>query len=182
MKTKYFKNSRIILLLLSVLVSFSMQAQVGGWKAELCTDAENALAKMIEKTPKLQTYVDKAYGYVVFPKITKAALLVGGAGGKGIVYKEETTTGEATLSQASIGLQAGGQQYSEVIFFENKEAYNHFVNNKLKFDGQVSAVAITSGVSLDIAYKDGVAVFTMAEGGLMFEASVGGQHFKFKKK
>lgn len=168
--------------MLMVSASINLSAQIGGWKADLIEDSEKALAEMIEKSPKLQSFKDKSFGYAVFPKITKGAIGIGGAGGKGIVFKDSVTTGQSTLSQATIGFQLGGQQYSEVIFFENKEAYDNFTNEKVKFDGQASAVAITSGASADVAFKGGMAVFTMAKGGLMFEASIGGQHFSFKAK
>lgn len=169
------------IIIISILFSVSLQAQIGGWKPELEKDASKALNSMMEKAPKLKTFYDKAYGYAVFPKITKAGIGIGGAGGKGIVYKNHVAIGSSGMSQASIGLQLGGQQYSEVIFFENKEAFEHFTNENLKFDAQASAVAITEGASVDVAYKSGVAVFTQTKGGLMFEASLGGQHFTFNE-
>jgi len=182
MKTLSLINLKTIVFMLMVSASINLSAQIGGWKADLIEDSEKALAEMIEKSPKLQSFKDKSYGYAVFPKITKGAIGIGGAGGKGIVFKDSIPTGQSTLSQATIGFQLGGQQYSEVIFFENKDAYDNFTNEKVKFDGQASAVAITSGASVDVAFKGGMAVFTMAKGGLMFEASIGGQHFSFKAK
>lgn len=166
---------------LAFLLVFSLQAQVGGWNPELQTESQEALSGMIEKTPKLSTYKEKAYGYVVFPKVTKAGLGIGGAAGSGVVYQNHEAIGSSKLKQASIGLQAGGQQYSEVIFFENKKSFENFTKGKLKFDAQASAVAITAGASVDVAYQSGVAVFTHTLGGLMYEASIGGQHFTFKK-
>jgi lipid-binding SYLF domain-containing protein len=167
------------MLIISFLITIGLQAQGGGWKPELEKDANKALNEMMKRSPKLKTYYDKAYGYVVYPKVTKAGLGIGGAGGKGIVYKNHKAVASSSLKQASFGLQAGGQQYSEVIFFENEAAFNHFKNGNLKFDAQASAVAITEGASFDIAYKDGVAVFTNVKGGLMYEASIGGQHFTY---
>jgi lipid-binding SYLF domain-containing protein len=137
---------------------------------------------MINDNPKLQTFVDKAYGYVVFPRVTKAGVGIGGAAGTGIVFKNHVDVGSSKLKQASIGLQLGGEQYSEAIFFENKKGYDNFINGKLKFDAQASAVAITAGASIDAAYQDGVAVFTRTKGGLMYQASIGGQHFKYQPK
>ena len=134
---------------------------------------------MIQDAPKLQTYKDQAYGYAVYPKITKAGLVIGGAGGEGIVYKNHVITGSSKLGQGTFGLQAGGQQYSEVIFFENKDAYDRFTGGKFKFSGQASATAISEGASVDVAYQNGVAVFTRVKGGLMLEASIGGQKFSF---
>lgn len=138
--------------------------------------------KCQKKSQNWNRLKNKAYGYAVFPKITKAGIGIGGAAGRGVVYQDTTVIGSSKLKQASIGLQLGGQQYSEVIFFENKVAFDHFTNGNLKFDAQASAVAITAGASVDVAYKNGVAVFTQTIGGLMYEASIGGQHFTFKSK
>jgi lipid-binding SYLF domain-containing protein len=82
------------------------------------------------------------------------------------------------MTQVTVGLQAGGQKYAEVIFFENAQAYERFIGNKFEFAAQVSAVALKSGASADAKYRDGMMVFTQAIGGLMYEASVGGQKFK----
>jgi len=173
---------RLIVVVLFCICTSSMSAQVGGWNPELEEEAKAALKTMIEKNPKLKTFKTKAYGYAVFPKVTKAGIGIGGAAGNGVVYKNGEVVGSSKLKQASVGLQLGGQQYSEVIFFENKEAFEHFTNGNLKFDSQASAVALTEGASIDVAYKGGVAVFTRTKGGLMYEASIGGQHFKFKPK
>lgn len=177
-----FSKNTLSTIFLSLIFVFSIQAQIGGWNPELETEATNALSKMIENSPKLTSFKEKAYGYVVFPKVTKAGLGIGGAAGSGIVYQNHSVTGSSKLKQASIGLQAGGQQYSEVIFFENKTSYDNFIKGKLKFDAQASAVAVTEGASIDLAYQNGVAVFTHTLGGLMYEASIGGQHFSFKPK
>lgn len=172
---------RSIFTSLFFVASIFAWSQAGGWNPELESDAVAALGEMIEANPKLLKFKDKAYGYAVFPKVTKAGLGIGGAAGRGMVYEQDEIVGTAKLKQASIGLQAGGQQYMEVIFFEHEEALDHFKNNKLKFGAQASAVALDDGASLDAAYVDGVAVFTKTLGGLMVEASVGGQHFKFKE-
>ena len=137
---------------------------------------------MIEQTPKLETYKTKAYGYAVFPKVTKAGVGIGGAAGNGVVYENGEIVGTSKLKQASVGIQIGGQQYSEVIFFENQKSFKLFINGKLKFDAQASAVALSEGASIDVAYQGGVAVFTYTLGGLMAEASIGGQHFKYNSK
>lgn len=180
---KFESLSKMLLSMTLILFLAShLSAQVGGWKPDLVADSQKALEEMIEKQPKLQSYKDKAYGYAVFPRVTKGAVGVGGAGGKGVVFKNHVPMGQSTLKQATIGFQLGGQQYMEVIFLENEEAYNKFTNKKVKFDGQASAVAITVGGSVDVAFKDGLAVFTQTRGGLMYEASIGGQHFSFKPK
>jgi len=173
---------RFFMIILLTTFNLSLFAQVGAWNPELQKDASDAMQDMLEKSPKLQSFIDNAYGYAVFPKITKAGLGIGGAAGSGIVYEGGEAVGTSNLKQASFGLQAGGQQYSEVIFFENQKSFEHFTNGNLKFDAQASAVAITVGASLDVAYVKGVAVFTYTRGGLMYEASIGGQHFTYKKK
>jgi len=182
MKTVPRLFKKLLLPVLALAITNFSFAQIGGWNPELESESKEAMNSMIEKVPKLQSFHDKAYGYVVFPKITKAGLAIGGAGGKGIVYKNKEMIGGAKLVQASFGLQAGGQQYSEVIFFENKKSLDRFTNGNLKFGGQASAVAITDGASVDVAYQNGVAVFTQVKGGLMLEASIGGQHFKYEAK
>lgn len=165
---------------LCIFFAINLQAQGGGWKPELEKDSKAALNEMIQRSPKLKIFYEQAYAYVIYPKITKAGFIIGGAGGKGVVFKDHVAVGSSSLKQGSFGLQAGGQQYSEVIFFENKKAFEHFTNGNLKFDAQASAVAITEGASYDIAYKNSVAVFTNVSGGLMLEATIGGQHFTYK--
>jgi lipid-binding SYLF domain-containing protein len=180
MKSTNSPFRKLMFILFVLGLSLGTYAQVGAWNPELENESRQAMNDMIKDAPKLQSFYDAAYGMAVFPKITKAGLGIGGAGGKGIVYKNKEIIGSAKLRQASFGLQAGGQQYSEVIFFENKESLDRFTNGNLKFDAQASAVAITEGASVDVAYQNGVAVFTRVQGGLMFEASIGGQHFKYE--
>ena len=182
MKTVKLKKTQAIMTVLALIFSFTMSAQLGGWNPELINDSNQALKEMIEKTPKLESFYNESYGYVVFPEITKAGIGIGGAMGNGVVFKNHEILGSSKLKQASFGLQLGGQQYREIIFFENEESFQKFTNGKLKFDAQASAVAIKEGVSIDIAYQDGVAVFTATNKGLMYEASIGGQHFNFEVK
>ncbi len=171
---------RTLVLLVVGLVGIGLSAQVGGWNPEMEKEAKEALESMISSSTKLQTFKDQAYGYAIFPKVTKAGVGIGGAIGNGLVYKQGVLVGSSKLKQASVGLQLGGQQYSEVIFFKNKKAFQNFINEKLKFDAQASAVALTEGASIDAAYNDGVAVFTKTKGGLMYEASIGGQQFSYE--
>jgi lipid-binding SYLF domain-containing protein len=147
---------------------------------KLADDVHSGLKELVKGDPSLSSYFGSAYGYAVFPKITKAGLGIGGAGGEGLVFEQGKVIGKTTLMQATFGLQAGGQQYREVIFFENKAALDRFTNGKFKFSGTASAVALKNGVSADIAYQDGVAVITDPMGGVMAEASVGTQKFKYK--
>lgn len=107
---------------------------------------------------------------------------MGGAAGNGVAHEGGALVGFAKMSQLTIGFQAGGQAYSEVVFFETKEAFERFKENKVEMSAQVSAVAAAAGASANAKYVDGVAVFTRTKGGLMYEASVGGQQFKFTAK
>ncbi|NNL01382.1 MAG: hypothetical protein HKP39_03830 [Eudoraea sp.] len=179
MKTSHSLKISTFTFFLSLIISSTAYAQVG-WNPELEKECNEAISGMKNDAPKLETYFSKAYGYAIFPKITKAGLGIGGAGGKGLVYKGNSVTGESKLGQASFGLQAGGQQFSELIFFEDKDAYERFTGGKFKFGAQASAVAISEGGAAVAAYQDGVAIFTHVKGGLMYEASIGGQKFTFE--
>jgi lipid-binding SYLF domain-containing protein len=143
------------------------------------SDAARVIAKFKEKDPGLAKVFDQSAGYVVFPTVAKGGFGIGGARGKGYVYQRGRLIGNSTLTQLTIGLQAGGQAYSEVIFLKDDAALQNFERGKLKLDAQASAIALTERVSADLAYRNGVAIVTMAEGGLMYEASVGGQKLSF---
>ncbi len=147
---------------------------------KLQNEVKDAMTELVDGNPELESHFHKSYGFAVFPKITKGGLGIGGAGGKGLVFDNKSVIGESRLAQATFGLQAGGQQYMEVIFFEDQPALDRFTSGKVKFSGQASAVALKDGASVDIDYQDGVAIFTKTIGGLMAEASVGGQSFKYK--
>jgi lipid-binding SYLF domain-containing protein len=121
----------------------------------------------------------EAYGYAVFPSVGKGGIGIGAARGKGYVYERGRLVGRSTLTQVTIGFQLGGQSYSEVVFFNDRAALDDFKLGHTKLDGQVSAIALTARASGDLAYRKGVAIVTMAKGGLMYEASVGGQRFSF---
>ena len=136
-------------------------------------------AIMAKKNPNVGKMFGKAYGYAIFPKITKGGLVIGGAGGKGLVFDGNTVVGSSSLMQATIGAQIGGQQYAEFILFKDKAAMDRFKNNKLKFAGEISAVAWDKAVSDNIDYQNGVAVYTYSNKGAMAEVSVGTQKFKY---
>ena len=172
---------KILLFSLIIFVtSISLTAQIGGWDPEAVEKAEQTKKDFLDKDSSMKAFFGEAYGFVIFPSIGKGAIGVGGAHGKGIMFKNDIPHGEAKMTQVTIGFQWGGQAYSEVIFFEDKESFDRFTKSKFEFAAQVSAVAATAGASADVAYEDGVAVFTMVKGGLMYEASVGGQKFKYK--
>ena len=143
-------------------------------------DVPPVIAKFKEKDPGMEKIFSDAVGYAVFPTVGKGAIGIGGARGKGWVYQGGAIVGKSTLTQVSIGLQLGGQAYSEIVFFQTRQALDNFKLGHLKLDAQASAVALTARASADLAYRNGVAIVTMAKGGLMYEASVGGQKFSFK--
>ena len=144
------------------------------------TDAASVIAKFEQKDPGMAKIFADAYGYAVFPTVAKGGLGIGGARGKGEVFERGGKVGTSTLTQVTVGLQLGGQAYSEVIFFKDRAALDDFRRGNFEFDAQVSAVALTARASRDLAYDKGVAIVTMAKGGLMYEASVGGQKFSYK--
>jgi lipid-binding SYLF domain-containing protein len=155
-----------------------------------------------QKAPETQAFFNTAYGYALFPTVGKGGMLIGGAYGKGRVYKGGMHTGDSSLTQVSIGFQLGGQAYSEIIFFKNAEAYNDFTSGSFEFSAQASAVAINMGASAQVGttgnsagagqagsnhaakavYMNGMAIFTAAKGGLMYEAALAGQSFTFDAK
>jgi lipid-binding SYLF domain-containing protein len=122
----------------------------------------------------------EAAGYAIFPVVGKGGLVLGAARGEGEVYQNGVLIGEATLTQVTFGLQVGGQSFSELIFFENQAALDRFKESKLEMSAQVGAVAAAEGASKNARYVDGVLIFTRPRSGLMAEASVGGQKFRFK--
>ncbi len=146
---------------------------------ELAGEVDATIKSLIADHPSLESDFENAYGYAVFPKITKAGLGIGGAGGKGLVLENDQVIGLTKLMQATIGLQAGAQQYAQVMFFENKTALDNFTNGKFKFSSEASAVALKSGASTNIVYNDGIATVVEGEEGAMVEASLGTQKFKF---
>lgn len=150
-------------------------------KNKIIADSETAKTEFIKSDPLMKALFDKAYGYVIFPNVGKGGFGIGGAAGNGVVYEQNKRVGMARLSQVSIGFQAGGQAYREVIFFESKNEMDRFKESRFEFSAQASAVAVTEGASANVKYTDGVMVFTMQKGGLMYEASVGGQKFTFNK-
>jgi lipid-binding SYLF domain-containing protein len=145
-------------------------------------DVKTALAEFERTNPKVKPFLASAHGYAVFPSVGKGAIGIGGAYGDGLVYEKGKLIGSTSLSQVTIGFQLGGQAYRQLIVFQNKQALDRFKGENFEFDAQASGVAVTAGISFDAAYEHGVAIFTMAKGGLMYEASVGGQKFSFKPK
>jgi len=143
-------------------------------------EAQEALGALRKADPGLKKFFEHSAGYAVFPNVAKGGLIIGGAGGTGVVFEKGKAVGKTTVSQVSIGAQVGGQAYYEIIFFETPGTLGEFKKGEWTMAAQVSAVAVTSGASANASYKNGVAVFTLSKAGAMAEASVGGQKFSYE--
>ena len=174
------------ILISSFLTLMLVSTPTLAWQPDQTSGIELAVAQAMIRAknsdPDIERWFKSAYAYAVFPRVAKGGIGIGAAYGKGIVIVGDETVGDTSLSQVTIGLQLGGQVYSEYIMFKDVTALNSFKRGNFELGAQLSAVALTAGASLDTSYDGGVAVFTVAEGGLMFEASVGGQQFKYSDR
>ena len=132
--------------------------------------------------PQFEAFAKKGYGYAFFPEITKGGLVFGGAHGRGVVYEKGQHIGYADLTQMSLGFQAGYQDYSQLIVFENQSAMDKFKRNEIDFGANASAVVADKGAAAGAQFVDGVAVFVRPTGGAMAEASLGGQQIAYLPK
>lgn len=148
--------------------------------ATLETEADLAKREFIEQDPGMRAWFEDSYGYAIFPNVGKGGIGVGGAYGQGLVYERNAVIGTTALTQATIGFQLGGQSYQQVVFFEDKRALDTFTAGDFEFSAQASAVAATAGASADANFNRGMAIFTVQNGGLMYEATLGGQKFNFR--
>jgi len=171
---KYLTTAATMLMLAALATDVSAKS--------LTTECNEAKAEFLKSDPSLKAVFEKSAGYAIFPSVAKGALGVGAATGKGEVFDKgnEKPVGEAKLKQVTVGFQAGGQSYVEMIFFEDQTALDNFKKGNFEFSAQVSAVAVTAGAGANAKYEKGIMIITMAKGGLMYEASVGGQKFKYK--
>jgi lipid-binding SYLF domain-containing protein len=165
-------------------------------------DSYSDAISTFRKAGESGAFFSKCYGYAVFPTIGKGGLGIGAAHGDGHVYEKGKYVGDTSMTQLSIGFQAGGQAFSQIIFFEDKRALDDFRSGNFEFGADASAVAITAGASASAGsagagagasatkkeattaggYHKGMAVFTIAKGGLMYQAAIGGQKFRYKAK
>lgn len=155
---------------------------------------------VFESDPALKPYFENAHGYAVFPTVGRGGLGIGGSYGKGRVYERERYVGDVTVGKLSIGFQAGGQAFSQIVFLQDKRAFDEFTSGRFEFDASASAVVIIAGAQVqagtagasasagvgpgttgqvEYGYNKGMAVFVHPLGGLMYEASIGGQRFRF---
>jgi lipid-binding SYLF domain-containing protein len=165
---------------ISALILIGLASAPQPAEAQKESDVAETIARFEKGDPGMQAWFKEAYGYAVFPSVGKGGIGIGGARGKGLVYEQGRLVGKSTLTQVTVGLQLGGQAFSEVVFFKDKTALDDFTRGNFEMSAQVSAVALTAGASADLAYNGGVAVVTATKGGLMYEASVGGQKFDYE--
>jgi hypothetical protein len=144
-------------------------------------DVQAALKRLDAEDPGLKQMLKKAYGYAVFPSVGKAALVIGGAYGRGEVYERGKPVGYATIAQTTIGVQVGGDTFTEVLVFRNKEALDRFKAGKMAFAANASAVLVKAGAGGTADYEKGVAAYAYSQGGMMLEAAIGGQKFHFQE-
>ena len=142
-------------------------------------DAQTALQKMLDKDPNLQNVINDSYAYAVFPDVGKAALIVGGAGGRGVVYRNGQVIGTAKLEQVSAGPQIEGGSYSELVVFKDANAFQRFENGNLQWGAQASAIAVKAGAGAATDFDNGVAAYVLPRGGLGAGASIGGQKLTY---
>lgn len=178
-----WKTMKRLLSTLAILCAVIAASASADWQPNIDSKLELSIAQAMleakEKDPSLEKWFEAAYAYAVFPQVGKGGVGVGAAHGSGVVIHGDRVVGDTKLSQVTVGLQLGGQVYSQFIFFRDKTAFDHFSRGNFEFGAQVSSVALTAGASKDANYDGGVAVFTNPRGGLMAEASVGGQKFEY---
>jgi len=166
--------------MLAALLSLSLSPFVARADADIKAEAETALNRFQDADSTLANLLSRSAGYAVFPNVGKGGLVFGAERGNGIVYEKGETIGKATLTQINVGPQAGGETFSEVIFFETSDALRHFKEGHFEVSAKVNAMAGAEGAALNAKYREGVVVFTLPRSGLMLEASIGGQKFNFK--
>jgi len=172
-----------------VLLPYSMAARAKDYakqkspaeaRAELKAEVQSAIARFKKTDPGIERFFKDSAGYAIFPTIGKIGFIFAGGYGEGEVYEAGKLIGVASLSVGTVGLQAGAQEYSEIVFFKDKADVERFRQNRFEFDASASAVVWKSGSAAANDYRGGVAVFVLPTGGVMAEAAVGGQKFSFK--
>jgi lipid-binding SYLF domain-containing protein len=166
--------------LLALMVLGFATVAVAATDSGLVKEATQTIALYKKNDPGIAVFFEKSAGYAVFPSIIKAGVGIGGARGTGVLFERGKPVGRVTLTQATVGAQLGGQELSEVIFFETPQALNALKAGKLELAAQASAVALKAGAAASARFENGIAVFTATKGGLMAEASIGGQKLSFE--
>tara|TARA_B100000965_G_scaffold160110_1_gene133478 strand:- start:8339 stop:8899 length:561 start_codon:yes stop_codon:yes gene_type:complete len=154
-------------------------------KLSECISEEGASRKSMialerfREQPNLDNFFKKSNAYAVFPVVVKGGIGIGGARGGGEVFQNCKAIGSTTMTQISVGFQLGGQAFSQIIFFKNQRDTDRFTQGNFEFGASASAALIKEGVATEASYSDGIGVLTLSKGGLMYEASIGGQKFSF---
>jgi lipid-binding SYLF domain-containing protein len=174
------KSALTAVALFFLLASSTLWAFEPDTNNEMQLSVAKAILDVKNSDPSIDKFFKESAGYAVFPRVGKGGIGIGGAHGKGLVIVNDKAVGRTSLSQVTIGLQLGGQVYAEFIFFKDEVALGHFQRGNFELNAQASAVAVTAGASADADYDKGVAIFTNVGGGLMYEASVGGQKFTYE--
>ena len=169
------RNTKLAALLVMMAISNPVARA-----ADLKPEAQQAIDAFNKADSSLKKLFDDSVGYAIFPSVGKGGLVIGGEHGKGLVYEKGKVIGEATLTEVSIGAQVGGEHFYEVIFFQTADALKSFKESNFELAAEANAVAATEGAAKNAKYQQGVAIFTLPRGGLMVQASIGGQKFKFK--
>jgi lipid-binding SYLF domain-containing protein len=177
MKTK---PATVLIALLLGIAACATAPRTPAERDALATSAEATLQTMRAADPDLQSFLDRGYGYAVFPEIGKGGLIAGAAYGRGVLYEQGRLTGYVELNQGSLGAQIGAQTFAELIVFRNKLELDRLKAGNFSVSGNASAVALTEGASASARFVDGVAVFTMPRGGIMAELSVSGQQINYQ--
>jgi lipid-binding SYLF domain-containing protein len=174
----------VLIFLASLLTSLALTVSAADSKPsdldKLKSEVNEAIALFKKADTGIAKFFTDSQGYALLPKVAKGAAGIGAAHGKGLVFEKDKLVGEASMTQITLGLQLGGQAYAEAVFFETTESLARFKEGKFALSAQASATAAAEGAAANARYEQGVAIFTLPQGGLMFEASVGGQKFKFK--
>jgi lipid-binding SYLF domain-containing protein len=198
-RTYSFIQAMTIDMKITTLLLGSMFSLLLGTSVAYASEYDETI-ELFKHAGESAVFFNNCYGYAVFPTIGAGGLVVGGARGKGHVYVHDRLVGDTTMTQLSIGLQAGGKSYSQVIFFQDKRDLDEFESGKFEFNAGASAIAITASASASVGtdrasseasrattdattngdYQTGMAVFTIAKGGLMFAANIAGEKFSYK--
>jgi lipid-binding SYLF domain-containing protein len=174
------RNSFAVFLAFALLPGWAFAQTGEQTRQELHKDVQSTIAHYKNADPGTARFFKQSAGYVVFPKVGKAGYIVGFGRGDGELFEKGRVVGVTTITVGTVGLQAGVQEYSEIVFFENRAALDRFKQNKFEFAASASAVIVKAGVAATAKYRDGVAVFAEPSGGAMAEAAVGSQKFNFK--
>ena len=180
-----FRGARVVIaigIVVGLLAGCSTAPPSSTEKDELSRKAQAEREQWNKLDPGIEEMARKSHAFAFFPEITKGGLVFGGAYGRGVVYERGQLIGYADVTQASFGLQAGGQTYSELIVFENKDALERFKLNSIDFGANASAIIAENGASTNARFVDGVAVFVRPTVGAMAEASLSGQRTTYVAK